>query len=257
MIIGLVQLDIVWGDRAENQRSVEHFIAENLASAQLVLLPEMFATGYSMKPDKIAEPADSSLTLQWMCSMAVKYGKAIVGSVAISENDRYYNRMYFVKDNGTYEYVDKRHLFRMAGEDKVYSPGRERLIVNYGGVRFLPLVCYDLRFPVWSRMQGEEYDVILYVASWPTVRNYAWDTLLRARAIENLSYVCAVNRVGSDKANGYSGHSVVLDYKGRALAECENDKACAISVELDLSKQNKYRDSFPAYKDSDVFSIEY
>ncbi len=256
MVIGAVQMDIVWGDVLTNRVRTEEFICDKLSNADVVILPEMFSTGFSMKPERVAEDIDSSPTLAWMREMAVKYGKAIIASIPIKDNNRYYNRLFFVKDSGDYEFYDKRHLFRMSGEDKVYCSGERRVIIEYKGVRFMPLVCYDLRFPVWSRMQSTEYDVIIYIASWPDARVYAWDTLLRARAIENLCYVVGVNRVGDDKANHYNGHSAVIDYMGREIATAIEDRECAITAEIDLGKLRNFREKFPTYMDSDKFSID-
>lgn len=256
MIISAIQFDIKWCEPITNQRFIENYIAENLADSDVVVLPEMFATGFSMKPEKIAESMEDSSTLRWMINCAQKFGKAIVGSVAIEDSGKYYNRLFFVTESGSYHIVDKRHLFRMAGEDKVYSQGGERKIIEYRGVRFLPLVCYDLRFPVWSRMVGTEYDVILYIASWPEVRIGAWDILLKSRAMENLSYVVGVNRVGDDKLNHYNGHSVILDYMGREIATLPDNIEGVVSAEISISELDDARSKFPVYLDSDVFTIK-
>ncbi len=254
MVIGIVQMDIAWGDGFVNRSKIEAYIDNALSMADVVVLPEMFASGFSMNSQRVAEPFKSSPTLQWMQGCAIKYKKAIVGSVAISDNDTYYNRLFFVSDDGSYKYYDKRHLFRMSGEDKSYSAGSDKLIVEYKGVRFLPLVCYDLRFPVWSRMNDTEYDVMIYIASWPDIRIYAWDTLLRARAIENLSYVIGVNRVGSDRANNYNGHSVILDYMGGVVTAAEGEE-CAMAF-IDIENLHYFRKNFPTYLDSDNFEIK-
>lgn len=256
MKISALQFDIRWNDPVKNHNLIESYIEKTLTESDVIVLPEMFSTGFSMKPEKVAQKMDESITLRWMIDCAKKYKKAIVGSVAINDNGRYFNRLFFVKDSGEYDYIDKRHLFRMAGEDEVYSAGVNRKIIEYKGVRFLPLVCYDVRFPVWSRMVGLEYDVILYVASWPDVRIYAWDTLLKARAIENLSYVVGVNRVGDDRANHYNGHSVILDYKGRELATATEDTEEAITVEISTDRLKTAREAFPAYLDNDGFEIK-
>ncbi|MEG0499696.1 MAG: nitrilase-related carbon-nitrogen hydrolase [Rikenellaceae bacterium] len=255
MKISAVQFDVKWGEPFVNQQFVEKYISENLIESDMVLLPEMFSTGFSMKPEKISEPMSDSPTLKWMINCAVKFRKVIAGSIAVSENGHYYNRFFFVKPSGEYEYADKRHLFRMSGEDEVYSKGMERKIVEYMGVRFLLLVCYDLRFPVWSRIRGNEYDVILYVASWPDVRIGVWDILLKARAMENLSYVVGVNRVGDDKKCHYNGHSVILDYHGRVVAAAADDLQEAITAVISVDELNSAREKFPAYLDSDDFII--
>lgn len=256
MKISAVQFDIKWGEPFTNQQFIEKYIAENLSDSDLVVLPEMFSTGFSMKPQKVAEPMRESPTLKWMIGCAMKYNKAIVGSIAVEESGKYFNRLFFVKDSGEYEYIDKRHLFRMSGEDEVYTSGTERKVIEYKGVRFLPLVCYDLRFPVWSRIRGQEYDVILYVASWPDVRIAVWDTLLKARAMENLSYVVGVNRTGDDKMCHYNGHSVILDYHGRVLAATADDKQGAVTANISADELKSVREKFPAHLDSDEFQIK-
>lgn len=255
MVIGFVQMDIIWGDSSENQHNAERFIENNLSEASVVVLPEMFATGFSMRPTRIAEPIGSSSTLRWLQTTAIKYNKAIVCSVAIEDGGDYFNRLFFVFDDGTYDFYDKHHLFRMAGENKVYSQGDIRKIICYKGVRFLPLVCYDLRFPVWSRNIENDYDVIIYVASWPADRDYAWEALLKARAIENQAYVIGVNRVGNDKANCYCGNSLILDYLGSPIASLERNKEGVAMADISVELLNSYRESFPAYLDSDNFMI--
>ena len=259
MIISAIQFDIKWCDHKANQSYLEKYIENNLVDSDVVVLPEMFSTGFSMKPAKISQAMDGE-TVTWMRQIAVKYKKAIVGSVAIEEKNQdnesfFVNRLIFAKDNGEIEYMDKRHLFRMAGEDKVYSSGTERKIIEYKGVKFLPLVCYDLRFPIWSRCVDCQYDVILYVASWPNDRIDVWDTLLRARAIENQCYVVGVNRIGDDKSGYYSGHTVILDNKGVAMATAKNDTEESISAEVSAEKLFQAREEFPAFKDADKFTI--
>lgn len=256
MKISALQFDIKWCEPSVNQHFIEKYIEENLSESDLIILPEMFPTGFSMKPEKTAQPMTDSITLKWMIGCAVRMQKAIVGSIPIYDGGNYYNRLFFVKENGEYDFVDKRHLFRMAGEEKVYTGGTERKIIEYKGVRFLPLVCYDLRFPVWARMRGQEYDVILYVASWPDVRIAAWDILLKARAVENLSYVVGVNRVGNDKVCHYNGHSVILDYNGKVLATAKDDCEEAATAQISIDQLRVARERFPAYLDSDDFLIK-
>lgn len=255
MVVGFVQMDIIWGNSSENQRNAEKFIENNLSAASVVVLPEMFSTGFSMKPTRIAEPITSSPTLKWLTQTAIKFKKAIVCSVAIEEGGEYFNRLFFVFDNGEYIHCDKRHLFRMAGENKVYTQGNERKVITYKGLRFLPLICYDLRFPVWSRNIDNDYDVIIYVASWPEDRDYAWETLLKARAIENQSYVVGVNRVGRDKAFSYLGNSLILDYLGQPIASLAKNYEGVAIADISVDRLRKYRTSFPAYMDSDKFVL--
>lgn len=255
MKISALQYDIKWCEPSVNQQFIEKYIEENLSQSDIIILPEMFSTGFSMNAPKVSEPMNDSQTLKWMRMTAVKFKKAIVGSVAIAEDGRYYNRLFFVKDDGQYDCIDKRHLFRMSKEGESYTEGRERKVIEYNGVRFLPLVCYDLRFPVWSRMVEQEYDVILYVASWPDVRINIWDILLKARAVENLSYVVGVNRIGDDKNNHYNGHTVILDYLGEPLARAKDDCTESISATISLEKLHSYRKNFPVYLDNDRFNI--
>lgn len=255
MIISAIQFDIKWCEPSANEQFIEKYIETNLAASDVVILPEMFTTGFSMNAPKIAEPMESSHALRWMKDCAVRFRKAMVGSVAIVENGNYYNRLFFVREDGAYDYSDKRHLFRMSKENESYTQGTERKIIEYKGVRFLPLVCYDLRFPVWSSCSEQEYDVLLYVASWPDARIHAWDTLLKARAMENLSYVVGVNRVGDDKYNHYNGHSVVLDYCGEPLATAAENCEEAVTATISMEKLRDYRTNFPVHLDNDRFKI--
>jgi len=214
MKIALLQIDTLWEDKTANLEKVTKLIKSLPDDVDLVVLLELFSTGFSMNPQAISEE-ENSHTLQTVQLLAQKYKLAIVGSWATKENKSYYNRLYFVFPDTTYQTYNKRHLFTLAGEEKVYDAGNEKLIVNYKGWNICPLVCYDLRFPVYSRIVNQNYDLLLYVASWPHKRIIAWDALLKARAIENMSYVVAVNRCGTEP-NGveYSGHSQALDYMG-------------------------------------------
>lgn len=255
MKIAAIQFNTKWCDISHNHRFLETYIHQHLNDSDVIVLPEMFSTGFVMKPEKIAQTMDG-LTVEWMRKCAIKYNKAIVGSVAIRDGANYVNRMIFVKDNGEIVYYDKRHLFRMSGEDKVYAQGHERKIIEYKGVRFLLMVCYDLRFPVWSRAVGTQYDVILYVASWPDARINVWDILLKARAIENQSYVVGVNRVGESKSDTYCGHSVILNYKGDIITMADDNQEMAITADISIEELNKARNKFPAYLDADNFTIQ-
>ena len=194
-IIG-IQSSIVWEKPEANLEYFDQQISKLPSTVDLVILPEMFTTGFSMNPISIAETMEGP-TVKWMVITAKIYSMAIVGSVVIKENDQYFNRLFFVHPNGHIETYDKRHLFTLAKENDQYTSGNERLIVLYKGWRICPLICYDLRFPVWSR-NTNEYDLLVYVANWPSIRIDAWDTLLKARAIENISYCIGVNRVGED-----------------------------------------------------------
>ncbi len=253
MKITLLQQDIVWGKPEENVRAAEQAMNARPGSS-LYVLPEMFSTGFCTEPEGLAEPADSD-TLRWMCSYAQEHGCAVAGSLAVWEEGKYCNRFYFVFPDGSYRTYDKRHLFTYGGEDRHFTAGRERVIVEYAGVRFLLLVCYDLRFPVWSRSR-KDYDAILYVANWPTSRVEAWLALLRARAIENQCYVAGVNRVGTDPACDYCGGTLCIDPYGKTLAECERGKAGSVTVELDMDSLEAFRQKFPVLEDADEFDLK-
>lgn len=252
MKITILQRDIEWASPTVNVAKADELISW-LPEADLFVLPEMFSTGFCTEPQEIAETADSD-TLGWMKKKAAERNCAIAGSLAVCENGKYYNRFYFVHPDGTVQSYDKKHLFTYGGEDKHFTAGTERIVVNFRGVRILLQVCYDLRFPVWSRNKGD-YDMILYVASWPTSRVAAWSTLLRARAIENQCYVAGVNRVGVDPACEYSGGSVVIDPYGKVLVECDWDKSSEVSAEIDMEILDAFREKFPVLNDADEFTI--
>ncbi len=253
MKILLLQTDIVWNDPVANRARA----AERIAAApqsDLVVLPEMFTTGFCTDPRGVAEGAPFE-TLSWMQATARERGAALAGSVATEVDGLYYNRFYFVRPDGTYAAYDKRHLFSFAGEDKNYTPGGERAVVEYNGWRILLQVCYDLRFPVFSRNLGD-YDLILYVADWPTVRVGAWNTLLRARAIENQCYVVGVNRTGTDPYLAYNGSSALIDYLGLSVVEAPLEQEAAVLGTADREALDGFRAKFPALADADSFRLE-
>lgn len=252
MDIILLQSEIKWKEPATNRTHIEQLLSDH-SSADLILFPEMFTTGFCMTPKDVAEKADTE-TLQWMQKLAKDKNAAIAGSVATEENGKYYNRLYFVKPNGEYTTYDKKHLFTYSGEHKEYLPGNERVIVEHNGLRILLQICYDLRFPVFSRNKGD-YDMILYVANWPTSRLYAWDTLLHARAIENQCYVAGVNCTGHDPSNKYSGGTTLIDYMGQPIVTAEPYKEDVISASINIEDLKKFRESFPALNDADQFTI--
>ena len=251
MKVSAIQHDIVWGNPAENRLRLQQQI-EAHPGADLYVLTEMWSTGFATNPEGVAERDEASL--QWMKDMAVQMQAAIAGSLAIEQDGSFHNRLYFVTPDGEVEYYDKRHLFSYGGEDKYYSPGTERVVVEWKGVRFLLTVCYDLRFPVWMRYCND-YDAIICVANWPTVRIDSWQTLLRARAIENQCYVVGVNRVGKDPNCDYCGCSAIINPYGQTIAECEKDKECSMEAVFDMEKLNAYRVKFPALKEKDKFEI--
>ena len=249
MKLTILQRNIEWANPALNIERADEAIDRN-SGADLYVLPEMFSTGFCTQPEGIAEPSDSD-TLKWMKRKAAQTNAAIAGSVAVEEQGRYYNRFYFVKPDGEVVYYDKKHLFAYGGEHLRFTAGEERVVVEWQGVRILLEVCYDLRFPVWARNRGD-YDMILYVASWPTPRVGAWSALLVARAIENQCYVAGVNRVGKDPACEYSGGSVIIDPYGRALATCADNTECEATAEIDMEALEAFREKFPVLKDADI-----
>ncbi len=214
--IALVQDHLVWENPQANRDHFTEQLQKLTDGIDLILLPEMFTTGFTMHPENISN-RQGHLTLEWMQQMASDKKAAIVGSMPFFEKGTFTNRLFFVKPDGDYDFYDKRHTFTLAGEDKVYKAGTKKLLVEYKGFRICPLICYDLRFPVWAR-NTEDYDVLIYVANWPKPRIVAWDTLLKARAIENMCYCIGVNRVGTDAVgHEYSGHSAVYDGLGTPL----------------------------------------
>ncbi len=246
--VTILQRDIIWGNPVQNVERADAAI-RSLPDADIYILPEMFSTGFCTQPEGIAE-SDSSKTLQWMQRTAAERNCAVAGSIAVEKDGKFYNRFYFVHPDGKVEHYDKKHLFTFGGEHKRFTAGEERVIVSFRGVRILLEVCYDLRFPIWSRNRGD-YDMIIYVASWPTPRVAAWSALLVARAIENQCYVAGVNRVGTDPACEYCGGSVVIDPYGRIIAACENGKEEAATAEIDMAALEAFREKFPVLKDAD------
>ena len=248
-----IQTKLAWEDASVNRA---HFtgLMQNL-DADLVVLPEMFSTGFTMDPIEVAEEMNGE-TISWMKECAMSNDFALMGSVVIKENDHYYNRLIFAHPNGDIEMYDKKHLFTLAGEDEAYMAGTKKLVVNYKEWKICPFVCYDLRFPVWAR-NVENYDLLVYVANWPSPRIHAWNTLLQARAIENMSYCVGVNRVGVD-VNGYeySGHSAAYNYLGEVMFKTIPNKGETFVVTLDKDAQNKTRQKLNFLNDKGRFTIE-
>lgn len=251
MKISLIQTSIEWLNASANRVSAEEWI-KRCQGSTLCVLPEMFSTGFCMNPTQ--NTTEWRQTLEWMKEMAAKYQLAVAGSVAVEEGGRYYNRLYVVHKCGKVEKYDKHHLFTFAGEHNNYTAGDERVIITIEGVRILLLVCYDLRFPVWIRNHGD-YDAIVCVANWPSPRRGAWDTLLKARAIENLSYVCGVNIVGEDSTCQYSGGTVALNFLGEDIQRVEDNKKGIATVDIDLAALAEFRAKFPALNDGEKFEI--
>ena len=254
--VTLVQQPLVWHDPAANRTRFEALLMPLAGRADLIVLPETFTSGFSMEVERSAEPAAAE-TCEWLAQLAARLDSAVTGSVITSEAGRYYNRLLWAAPGAEVRHYDKRHLFRMGREHLHFTPGRETWSVAWRGFRVCPLVCYDLRFPVFSRRRAElDYDLLLYVANWPAARAEAWRALLRARAIENQAYVIGVNRVGEDgRGIPYAGDSAAIDFLGRTLAEAGNTPAI-LSVELAAEPLAAFRDSFPAHLDADRFTLE-
>ncbi len=253
MEAALVQSTLTWEDPMENRKHFSRLLEPLAGTVDLIVLPEMFTTGFTMNPERIPN-GEGEETLTWMLQQASLADAAVVGSTVFWEAGGYYNRLIFAKPDGTYACYDKRHTFTLAGEDKVYTRGTQRMLVDFRGFTFCPLICYDLRFPVWSR-NTEAYDVLIYVANWPSPRVSAWDALLRARAIENMSYVLGVNRVGSDPNQlTYSGHTAAYDCLGKQLAYSEGEEILRVSLSKTHLRQT--RDSLRFLQDRDSFSLE-
>jgi predicted amidohydrolase len=255
LFVTLIQPDIIWEDKASNLAYYLKLIANISGPKEIVVLPEMFSTGFSMAPERLAEGMDGE-TVAWMRTVAQEHRIILTGSLIIEEGGQYYNRLVWMQPDGVYSNYDKRHLFGYAEEDAHYTAGSKKLITQVKGWRICPLVCYDLRFPVWARnVPGSEYDVLLYVANWPQRRSRAWRTLLQARAIENQAYCIGVNRIGEDgKGIAYSGDSSVFDPLGEMLWQ-ETDKESVYTIELNRQKLEETRSQFPFLRDADKFLI--
>lgn len=253
--ITLIQTPLYWENPTANRAMFEEKIAQIAPSTNLIVLPEMFSTGFTMNAAALAEPLNLTTT-KWLKQMAAQTGAVITGSVIMKEAGNYYNRMLWVEPDGTIDYYNKRHLFRMGGEHTVYEAGTKPLIKHWKGWNIALNICYDLRFPVWSRNLNNAYDLLVNVANFPAARSHHWRTLLTARAIENLSYVVGVNRIGTDgRGFDYSGDSLVLDFKGEILFDAQSEEVMR-TVILDKNTLIAYRERFPAYLDADTFEIK-
>lgn len=253
LTISLIQTEIFWQNKQKNFDYLSSKIAQT--NADLVLLPEMFNTGFNIKPFDLAEDFNGP-TLKWLIEQAKNYNTAIIGSFIFKDNDNYYNRLFFVRPDGQYAFYDKRHTFTMADEHKFFTKGNRNIIINYLGWKIKPLICYDLRFPVWARNK-EFYDLLIYVANWPDSRIDQWENLLIARAIENQAYVAAVNRIGTD-GNGfyYSGNSLIISPKGQILQKAAKHLEQTITETLDMEQLHQMRQKFPVLLDKDSFTID-
>lgn len=260
--VTLVQCDLRWEHPVENCERIGGMLADiGSKETDLIVLPEMFATGFTMNSREMAQPFDDSDVVKWMRNQAVQRGCVITGSVAVTQNEQYYNRMIWATPDGELTFYDKCHLFRMAGEHERYAMGEDKVVVELKGFHILLSVCYDLRFPVWLRQQSSpeqpfEYDLLLCVANWPAARAHPWRILLQARAVENLCYVIGVNRVGDDaKGNSYAGDSMLVDFKGEPKCDYPKGEAFIETCLLSKAALNGFRDSFPAWQDADSYLV--
>ncbi|MBX9757084.1 MAG: amidohydrolase [Pseudomonadaceae bacterium] len=252
--LALIQTTLVWQNPAANRAHFESLFAQ-AQCADLIVLPEMFSTGFSMQSAELAEAEDGPTT-QWLREQAQRLDAVLTGSLIIQAADgSYRNRLLWARPDGSLAYYDKRHLFRMAGEHQHYRAGEQQVVLEVKGWQVRPLICYDLRFPIWSR-DGQDTDLLLYTANWPALRRQHWNRLLPARAIENLCYVAAVNRIGEDgKGFAYSGDSQVLDFQGDSLLAVEAADG-VFRVTLKAAELAAYRERFPAYLDADDFQLK-
>ena len=252
--VALIQANLVWENPQKNREQFTEKIEQISGSINLIILPEMFTSGFTMNAEKVAETMNGE-TITLLKGMAAKKDAAIVGSLVITEAGKYYNRLVFVEPSGKITTYNKRHAFTLVGEEKTYTAGNEKIIIDYLGWKICPLICYDLRFPVWAR-NTENYEVLIYVANWPKPRVTAWDTLLKARAIENMSYCIGVNRVGVDGVGSeYSGHSAVYDVLGNQLSNFEPHEEGTQVIVLEKRHVEAYRNKLKFLNDRDTFII--
>lgn len=268
MKVTYIQTQLHWENREKNLLHFDTLIDSVTENTDLILLPEMFTTGFSMNPKKVAEPANGS-TLKWLQQKAKEKNAVLCGSIAVKDRENYFNRLFWVEPGGEFKTYNKRHLFSMGKEDQHYKAGAKKLITSMGEWKVCPMICYDLRFPVWSRNKFKskdksqkskeeawEYDVLIYVANWPQVRVYPWKQLLIARAIENQCYVIGVNRIGKD-GNGieHSGDSLVVSPRGEIISEANTNRDCTETISLDKKSLDEFRQSFPVGRDADEFHL--
>lgn len=251
--ITLIQSDLVWENPSENLKVFSEKLKSLNNSTDLIVLPEMFNTGFSMNVKVLAETMES-VTVKWLLAHAKLLNAVILGSIIIEENDKYYNRLLVAFPDGSLKHYDKHHLFTLANEHKTFTAGQKTITFDYKGWKICPLVCYDLRFPLWAR-NTSNYDILIYIASWPKPRIEAWNALLKARAIENMSYVVGVNRVGTDSKLAYSGHSAIYNYLGEKLTNATPHKEEIISLKIEKAPLLKVREKLQFLNDKDSFTI--
>jgi len=256
--ISLLQFDIIWNDKQANLNKIESIIEQQYSKSDILILPEMFNTGFSMNPESFAEDANST-TFEWMKKLSKEYNTALIGSFMVKQNGKYFNRLHFVNADEVHIY-DKRHLFRMGDEHKHFDSGNKDLIVEFRTWKIKLLICYDLRFPVWAKnnyKNGEfEYDALIFVANWPQARAHIWETLLKARAIENIAYCIGVNRIGTDgKLIDYNGKSMVFDSRGDKILDLNNNE-CIDNIIIKKKELSDFREKFNVGLDWDSFKID-
>ena len=252
LTVTIIQSDLQWENKKANLQAFAEKIKSAPSVTDLIILPEMFTTGFSMKPETLAETMDGQ-TVRWMRQQAKSKGCAITGSFMCEEKGKYYNRLVWMNKDGSFKTYDKRHLFSMGDENNHYTAGTKRVTVTLNGWKICPLICYDLRFPVWSRnTKTNPYDLLLYIASWPAIRRQPWEILLRARAIENQCFVAGVNRIGPD-GNGiaHNGLSAVINPKGKTICKTKNKQEDLQTVTLIREELDTFRDKFPVLNDAD------
>lgn len=255
MKITLIQPDTIWENKLKNLERLGELMSESPGERDIIVLPEMFNTGFSMNPADLYETPDS-VTLEWMRSMAEKQYSGICGSYIVFVDNQYFNRWIFVSPDGETWSYDKRHLFSPGGENKLFAPGRGRVVFTFRGMRICPNICYDLRFPVWSRNRND-YDILINSSNWPESRRDVWITLLRARALENQSYVAGVNRIGVDGTGiKYCGDSMIIGPKGETIASGRQSEESIVSGEISLSDLADFREKFPVLNDGDDFTLK-
>lgn len=255
MHLSLLQFEISWENRDENLEKLDILIRNVPGFTDLLILPEMFNTGFSVNAPALAETTDGK-TVRWMKNKAREINTAICGSILIEENGKRFNRFIFIQPDGQMVHYDKRHLFSISGEDQHFEKGVSRVTFNYLGFRILPVICYDLRFPVWMRNRND-YDLVVCVANWPSPRKEVWKTLMKARAIENQSYLAGVNRLGSDpEGNEYSGDSAVIGFKGEIISSPLRGSGNIITAEISRADLETFREKFPVWKDADDFELK-
>jgi omega-amidase len=259
LTIAAVQFNIHWLDQQANLKQLEQLISDHFidnTAVDLLLLPETFSTGFCINRKDVQEPEDGGMALVWLKKMAKQYNCVVAGTVLVSQHDKKVNRFYWVFADGTVEHYDKRHLFRLGKEQDHVEQGQNRKVITINGIKILPLVCYDLRFPVWSRNR-QDYDLMVNVANWPAPRRHIWDTLLKARAMENQSFVVGVNRVGADGNNvPHSGGTTIINFDGENILSATDNQQEIIATQLDFSKLEKFKANFPAFLDADEFELK-